>query len=466
MYSRDDKVEAAGVNRELAVGKSQIVDTSTIRKSLSNATKDGVFYSIMVHFGEAFVQLFALFLKATNTQIGLITALPQLIGTSCNALSVEVVDRLKKRKLISVVSASLQGIVWLPMCLSVFLPSGVAIYVLLVSMIVYVSAFNFSVPPYLSMLGDLVPADERGKYFGRRSMLTIVISLPTFFIAGYILDIWKLAGYEYLGFLSIFAVAFLARTVSVVYINSIYEPPYIVQEKDRFSLWDFIRRYPDSNFARFTFYTAIIRMCACTAGPYFAIYMMRDLKFSYIEFTVVTIVAEITRAVAMPYWGKLSDRIGNKMIIKFTGIGVSIVPFVWLIYPSIWCVLIAEAYSGIVWAGFELATGNFLFDSVTPQKRARCSAYYNLLNGYGVFVGAIVGGLLADKLPSSVSLLGNRIDLLSSLQIIIFGSGILRLVSSVLLISTFKEPRSNIIPIGAKDLFLHWIRIKHNINLE
>ena len=235
--------------------------------------------------------------------------------------------------------------------------------------------------------------------------------------------------------------------MSVVYINSIYEPPYIVQEKDRFSLWDFIRRYPDSNFARFTFYTAIIRMCACTAGPYFAIYMMRDLKFSYIEFTVVTIVAEITRAVAMPYWGKLSDRIGNKMIIKFTGIGVSIVPFVWLIYPSIWCVLIAEAYSGIVWAGFELATGNFLFDSVTPQKRARCSAYYNLLNGYGVFVGAIVGGLLADKLPSSVSLLGNRIDLLSSLQIIIFGSGILRLVSSVLLISTFKQPKNNIISI-------------------
>jgi hypothetical protein len=43
---------------------------------------------------------------------------------------------------------------------------------------------------------------------------------------------------------------------------------------------------------------------------------------------------------------------------------------------------------------------------VTPQKRVRCIAYYNVINGLALFSGSFLGGFLASRLPS---LFGHRL---------------------------------------------------------
>jgi hypothetical protein len=56
--------------------------------------------------------------------------------------------------------------------------------------------------------------------------------------------------------------------------------------------------------------------------------------------------------------------------------------------------VLVQAYSGFVWAGFELAAFNFVFDATTPQKRVTCVSYYNVLNGAAIFAGAMLGTLI------------------------------------------------------------------------
>ena len=51
-------------------------------------------------------------------------------------------------------------------------------------------------------------------------------------------------------------------------------------------------------------------------------------------------------------------------------------------------------YSGFVWAGFEIASFNFLFETILPNKRAKYISYLNVLNGAAFLVGALIGGLL------------------------------------------------------------------------
>jgi len=56
-----------------------------------------------------------------------------------------------------------------------------------------------------------------------------------------------------------------------------------------------------------------------------------------------------------------------------------------------------STFSRIGWAGFTLASSNFIYDSVSVPKRGICVAYFNpKWNGFGIFFGGILGGLLAQ----------------------------------------------------------------------
>jgi MFS family permease len=63
-------------------------------------------------------------------------------------------------------------------------------------------------------------------------------------------------------------------------------------------------------------------------------------------------------------------------------------------------------FSGFAWGGFNLAVSNFIYDAVCEEKRVRCIAYFNLINGLGVFFGATLGGFIIGYLPST---LGSKI---------------------------------------------------------
>jgi len=66
----------------------------------------------------------------------------------------------------------------------------------------------------------------------------------------------------------------------------------------------------------------------------------------------------------------------------------------------------------------HLAASNFIYDSVSVQRRGICVAYYNILIGIGVFIGAGIGGLLAENLT---------INFMNSLLFIFLISGVVRL---------------------------------------
>ena len=71
-----------------------------------------------------------------------------------------------------------------------------------------------------------------------------------------------------------------------------------------------------------------------------------------------------------------------------------ITPLLWLFSKDTAYLVAVQIYSGFVWAGFEISSFNFIFDTTTPQKRATCVAYYNILSGIAIFLGAVAGGLI------------------------------------------------------------------------
>ncbi len=45
---------------------------------------------------------------------------------------------------------------------------------------------------------------------------------------------------------------------------------------------------------------------------------------------------------------------------------------------------------------------NFLLDAVSPPKRARCTAYLNLIQSFGILVGGVAGSIMINYIPNHI----------------------------------------------------------------
>jgi MFS family permease len=177
------------------------------------------------------------------------------------------------------------------------------------------------------------------------------------------------------------------------------------------------------------------------SGPYFAMYMLNDLRFSYREYMVVVAAVVVVQFLVMRSWGALSDQFGSRQILRVCGTLVSINPLLWLMSSNFCWVVFIQLYSGLFWAGFNLAAANFVFDAVTAPKRARCFAYQSIVNGTLVFLGSAIGGYVASHVSPAINAWFAIFVAHSSFLVLFVASGLLRMLVMLLLFPTFSEVR-------------------------
>jgi MFS family permease len=405
-----------------------------IQKSLRYSIYDGVAYSGMNGFGASYIKPFAVALNATAAQIGFLSSFPELVKALFQLHTIEVTDKTKNRKKVVLISTILQAIVWLPMFLIPYLLSqNAGVVWLIILACVYYIMDGFGAPPWISWMGDLVPENNRGGFFSKRNRLMGLSSFLSVLAAGLLLDYFALY-YKLIGFLLIFFVAFLFRSASAFFIKKMHEPKYEVYQEDVFSFVDFVKRLRGSNFGVFVLYLSLFSFGVSISSPFFVVFMFRELNFTYAMYTGITAVHTIVSALTVSFWGKNGDKFGNKTVFSLTGYLIPLLPILWVINQNYIFLLIVSAFGGFVWAGFTLTSTNFIFDTVSPRKRARCAAYYNLFMGVSNFAGAILGGLLVNILPTPMFFISN-------IQILLLLSGVLRFTASAIFLPRIKEPK-------------------------
>jgi MFS family permease len=95
--------------------------------------------------------------------------------------------------------------------------------------------------------------------------------------------------------------------------------------------------------------------------------------------------------------------------------------------------MLVQIFGGFSWSGVTLSAANFIYDAVTPQKRVRCIAYFNVINGMALFIGSSLGGYFASRLPP---LFGYRLLALFAI------SCLFRVALYLLLSRSFREVRA------------------------
>ena len=365
-----------------------------IKKSLFYSIVDGSFWSIMFGMGERYLAAFAVFLKATNLQLGLLTSLPLLIGSILQYFSMKLTDYFGSRKRFTMTTATIQAFIWIPILLSFFMGKMSVNFLILFAIIYFVSGM-IAVPAWNSWIGDLVPAEIRGKYFAKRNRITGLVIFLSFVLGGIILDLFKDgSNKQYIGFIIIFLAAMFARFFSVMFLGKKYEPKFKIRKRSEFSFFDFIKQARFRNYGLFVFFLTLMNFAVYITAPYFVAYMLYDLEFSYFTYMIVVSAAFIAKYLSLPVWGELTDTYGTKKILALTGFIIPILPVLWIFSKSVSYLMGVQILGGIFWAGFELSSFNFVFDTTTPEKRPRCVSYYNMINGVLIFLGSIAGSII------------------------------------------------------------------------
>ncbi len=406
--------------------------TSPVRNSLKVSLKDSIASSVMTGMVDQFLNAFAIFLRATSVQIGWLNGIPQLLGGLFQILSVWSGGYWPRHRLI-VWGAAIQTLslaAMLLLALPLVTATDTRVGLLIIAAIVYHASSNFAQPQWRALMGSLVPARLRGRYFGVRSRLAMATSFLAFLGGGLLLNSTAAMTLEYLGFALLFLIALTGRAMSTRYLTQMHDPyqPDPTRGRGlRHTLSSLKRAFADPRFRRFTFFLAGMQCMVALSAPFFAVYMLRDLQFTYLMFTISTGSSILVQFIMLRYWGRIADRLGNRYVMALGATVIPLLPILWLFSDYFWYLIGVQMLGGLAWSGFSLATSNYLYD-LKPQDSefAGYAALQAAIGAAAVFVGAITGGYLISWVPEALEIGTWRWPIDRPIWVIFIISGVLR----------------------------------------
>ncbi|MBU0677474.1 MAG: MFS transporter [Verrucomicrobia bacterium] len=407
-----------------------------ILKSRRASLYDALGASIMSGAGDAYIIPFAVALRASAAQIGFLSSFIGLIGAFSHIAGAELVYRFRRRVLASA-SAFAQCLLWVGLTALAFTAGkqagGQFVYVLMSIYLLVALVGALGGPAWFSMMGEMVGEDERGDFFSRRNRIISLVVMGATLTGALVLDAGRSRNMELLAFAALFLAAAVGRSVSSLFLSRYYDPPAHQTREHYFSFRQFIVRAPGNNFGRFAIYVGLINLATHFSAPFFSVYMLRDLQFSYLSLSLVNLSGGVFAILSMRIWGAIGDKHGNRTLLRIGSMIIPFPPICWLFsHHPLQLIFSSQLLAGIGWAAFNLAAWNFIYDSVTPERRAICVAYYTVVNGICIFLGASLGGLFAQHI---------HLPFMNTFLLIFLISGALRMLISVVFLPCIREVR-------------------------
>ena len=269
---------------------------------------DGLVSNFSESFVLNFTNPFALALGATTGQIGWLSAFTNLASALALFPGARLVERTGQRKRIVVVTGG--GVARLLLLLIALVPlfsQGTAAIYAFIALVTLRAFFNqLGFPAWSSMLADLVPPGIRGRYFASRNIGLAIAALIAAPLAGWLagqlgLPLGYQVSFFLAGLIGFGATAIFAR------IPDRPLPPisHTTAEKPE-GIRSILRTHP--RFAGFTAVAFLWNFSLMIAGPFFSVYLVKDLGGTPTQIGLLAAIFSVTNIVGQRFWGRLNDR--------------------------------------------------------------------------------------------------------------------------------------------------------------
>ncbi len=370
-----------------------------VKRGLRISVVEGSFANLhTVLTGGIFLTGLAVYLGATDLEIGLLSSIPAFL-TPVGFIAAILVSWVGHRKGITVLTSGIGRALFFVPGVVVLLGFKMRVESLIVLVSFYNALLVIAGNTWTSWMADLVPISRRGRYFGTRNTILGLVGMVSSTAGTFFLDFMKGRGLEVQGFGWAFLAGGLASSIAAVLLS--FQPHVDVKPYPIPILHMFTSPFKNSRFRRFIVFVAFWSFVAPIAGPFYLVHMIKNLHMSYALINVYSILGGISGLVFQWLWGKAIDRLHARPVLEINIIGVGFMPALWLfVRPDfllpIW---LDSFFSGIFWTGVGAAFFNLLLH-LSNEARSKESyiAVYTATTGLLSALSTFVGGLVASAL--------------------------------------------------------------------
>ena len=356
-------------------------------------------------YGGVILVGFTLALGAGPFVIGVLAAIP-FIGQAVQLPAIALIERVRERRKISVLSVTISRTLILLLAGLPLLPSVHRLDFLLGAQLVITILGSLAGCAINSWLHQLLPRDTLGAFFSKRLFWSTALGCIGTLVAGFIVDRWpygdKLQAYSVT-----FAAAGLAGYVSSWFLSRVPEPRMTDAGPPASVIAKILAPFRDANFRRVLRYILAWNAASNLAAPFLVVYLIQQLQFSLGMVTTLWVTSQVANAVVLYIWGRLSDRLTNKAVLR-VALPLYFLCMLGLAFaamPENRVVTLATLYvvhiaMGAAAGGIGLATGNLSLKLAPQGQGTSYLAATSLVASLTGGMAPLLGGALAHWFDS------------------------------------------------------------------
>ena len=249
-------------------------------------------------------------------------------------------------------------------------------------------------PIYNDWMAELVPANSRGYFFGRRHAISTMVAAVVGIIGALFLDGFRASNQQDLGFCVIFGLGVTCAALSMFFFcrmkDLVREHP--IKQNVVEGLKAIGTPFRDREFRKVLIFLGVAGIGQTLSGNLFPAFGLATLHLSYRVIQGAVLMQAVGTIVGARLWGYVSDKYGNKPVLAMSGLALALNPIPWMLcvpgkdmYNTI-LLLSTHIVMGFSWSGIALCQFNLILATARAEDRA------NYL-GAGMTVSALIGGV-------------------------------------------------------------------------
>ncbi len=370
---------------------------STQRINLSIATWEGVPAIILqTLLGGPFLTGFLLYLGAGSRHIGFVLAITTFVNIAQIGAAFWM-QRIRSRKRMLLLFVGVHRILWSATGLIPFLfPKEwwVGVYIGMYTVAFISNTIGGMI--WTSLIGDIVHAKVRGRYFGIRNTILNALGSVCLFVGGIVLD--RFPGE--MGFLILFIPVWICAIANIVIYFFYPDVPF--ERSTETVFWRMLKKpFQDRSFLKAALFLAVWLWIQTLIVPLYSYVMLDLLNINYQMVSLITVVQTIVMMAGFYIWGNLNARFSNKTLLFWTLPIIALSCLSWGLMsfmPVLIALFLSHIFLGVGVGGFNQLAFNFTIGDTPKSERPMFVAVYSALTGVTSFLGPLIGGWLYEKM--------------------------------------------------------------------
>lgn len=350
----------------------------------------------MTGSSETLLPAFAIALGMNGATAGLYASIPYLVGSSFQLLSRRLAQSCGSYKTICVAGSLLQSLSLL--LLAYFGSTGqVSTLAVFIVTTLYWGFGGTTSPAWTTWMGAIVPGSLRARYFAFRNRVGQIGLLVGVIGGGLLLQTFKSSGRELLAFSFLFALASVARAISLLCLRAQRECPrarLLVKNETRVSSRALVRSARKGQDGKLFAYLLWFQIAMNFSSPFFTPLLLQQKKIDTIAYIALVAIGFGTKVFALPKIGAWCKDHGHIPTMRIGTALYALCPILYVTAPNFAVLVFAQVISGLGGAFFDLGSTVSTYNLIDDSKRTSFMSKLNFANAVALFIGSSVGAQL------------------------------------------------------------------------